>query len=290
MSEAQEIQLGQEMDPRSAPRWACTPRGWQEYVQGVGLRLAKASERPDLPWHFAVVDVPAVNAFALPGGYIYITRGLLAHLDNEAEMAGVLGHEIGHVTARHAAQAHTRQTTLGLGAAVTSIFLPRPRLTPPRRRPASVHLPQVRPQPGSAVRKPRRPQLAGHAPAPADRLTKAADDVAAVEAANSGAQWTVNRDQYWQAAERPRLRRRPREGIVRGRQFIHPEMRFRLVFPEGWTIENGKRQVTARPAGIRDAMMSLELVPDAQGRRSRLSRRTRWARPDSRALAETPRA
>ena len=78
----------------------------QDYVNDVGQRLARDSHRPNLPWHFAVVDAAAVNAFALPGGYIYLTRGIMAYLNDEAELAGVLGHEIGHVTARHAAQAY----------------------------------------------------------------------------------------------------------------------------------------------------------------------------------------
>ena len=81
----------------------------QQYVSDIGLRLARTSDRPNIPWHFAVVDQPAVNAFALPGGYIYITRGILPLLDNEAELAGVLGHEIGHVTARHSAAAYSRR-------------------------------------------------------------------------------------------------------------------------------------------------------------------------------------
>src|SRR5215213_608505 len=76
----------------------------QRYITEVGTRLARSSERPNLPWHFTVVDEPAVNAFALPGGQIYITRGILAFLKDEEQLAGVLGHEIGHVTARHSAQ------------------------------------------------------------------------------------------------------------------------------------------------------------------------------------------
>jgi predicted Zn-dependent protease len=299
MSEAQEIQLGQEMDPQVRAEMGLYPdAGWQEYVQGVGMRLAGVSERPDLPWHFAVVDVPAVNAFALPGGYIYITRGLLAHLDNEAEMAGVLGHEIGHVTARHAARAYTRQASVGIGAAVTSIFFPE---AAPYAAAAQTGLGVVflkydrnqevqsdslgvryaakagwQPSGMSGVLETlgrisaasdRRgvPNWLSTHPQPADRVTKVADDVANVEAARPGSEWTVNRDQYWQRLNGLVFGDDPREGVVRGREFVHPEMRFRVAFPEGWKIENGKQQVTARPAEARDAMMSLELVPDAQG-------------------------
>ena len=74
-----------------------------------------------------MVDAPAVNAFALPGGYIYVTRGILAYLETEAELAGVLGHEIGHVTARHAAQAYSRATGAQLGLILTGIFVPQAR-------------------------------------------------------------------------------------------------------------------------------------------------------------------
>ena len=73
--------------------------GLQSYVSGIGMKMAKASERPDLPWEFHVVDDAAVNAFALPGGFIYVTRGLLTSINDEAELATVMGHEIGHVTA-----------------------------------------------------------------------------------------------------------------------------------------------------------------------------------------------
>ena len=87
----------------------------QAYVNGVGQKLAAASHRAKLKWTFTVLDSPEVNAFALPGGYVYVTRGIMAYLDSEAELAGVLGHEIGHVTARHGAQQATRQATAGIG-------------------------------------------------------------------------------------------------------------------------------------------------------------------------------
>jgi predicted Zn-dependent protease len=86
----------------------------QKYVNDVGQRLAKLSHRANLKWTFTVLDSPEINAFALPGGYVYITRGIMAYLDSEADMAGVIGHEIGHVTARHGAQRATRQQDAAL--------------------------------------------------------------------------------------------------------------------------------------------------------------------------------
>jgi predicted Zn-dependent protease len=298
MSEAQEIQMGREADPQVRAEMGVYPDvAWQEYVQSVGLKLAKASERPDLPWNFAVVDVPAVNAFALPGGYIYITRGLLAHLDNEAEMAGVLGHEIGHVTARHAARAYTRQASVGIGAAVTSIFFPEaaPYASAAQTGLGVLFLKYDRHQEvqsdslgvryaskagwqpsgmsgvletlgriGAATDRRGIPNWLSTHPQPADRVARVAGDVAAVEGASPGTPWTVNRDPYLQRLNGMIVGDDPREGVVRGREFIHPEMRFRLSFPQGWAVENGKQQVTARPTEEKGALMSLELVPDAQ--------------------------
>ncbi|PKO57938.1 MAG: peptidase [Betaproteobacteria bacterium HGW-Betaproteobacteria-19] len=94
----------------------------QAYVDRVGQNLARLSHRSRLPWTFTVVDSPEINAFALPGGYVYITRGLMAYLDNEAELAAVVGHEIGHVTARHGAQRATRQQDAGLGVLAATVL------------------------------------------------------------------------------------------------------------------------------------------------------------------------
>ena len=93
----------------------------QAYVSGVGQKLAASSHRAQLKWSFMVLDSPQVNAFALPGGYVYITRGMLAYLGSEAELAGVLGHEIGHVTARHGAQQATRQAGAGVGVGLVTL-------------------------------------------------------------------------------------------------------------------------------------------------------------------------
>ena len=94
----------------------------QAYVSSVGLKLAKLSHRPDIPWTFTVLDSPEVNAFALPGGYVYVTRGIMAYLDSEADLAGVIGHEIGHVTARHGAQRATRAQNAGLGVLAATVL------------------------------------------------------------------------------------------------------------------------------------------------------------------------
>src|SRR5947209_6632260 len=125
MTEDQEIATGQQNDVEVRSEMGVYADGaLGMYVSDIGARLAQASERPSLPWHFTVVDVPAVNAFALPGGYIYITRGILPFLGDEAQLAGVLGHEVGHVTARHASQQYSRATGAGLGLLLGSIFVP----------------------------------------------------------------------------------------------------------------------------------------------------------------------
>src|SRR6266487_2880659 len=128
MSEAQEIAAGQHNDAEvRRDMGVYEDRALQQYVSEIGMRLAAISERPNLPWHFTVVDVPAVNAFALPGGYIYITRGILPFLDDESQLAGVLGHEIGHVTARHAVEQYSKATGAQLGLIFGSILLPQTR-------------------------------------------------------------------------------------------------------------------------------------------------------------------
>lgn len=105
ISEREEVELGRKSDEEltSSMRPLTEAPELVAKVEEVGAAIAEASERPQLPWTFRVLDDPAVNAFALPGGFVYVTRGLLTHLNSEAELAGVLGHEVGHVTARHGA-------------------------------------------------------------------------------------------------------------------------------------------------------------------------------------------
>jgi predicted Zn-dependent protease len=123
VSEAQEIQIGRDADRQIVASMGLYPdEAVQQYVSALGRSLAARSERPDLPWTFRVIDDPTVNAFALPGGFIYVTRGILTHLGSEAELAGVLGHEIGHVTARHSVSQMSRAQLAQLGLGIGMIF------------------------------------------------------------------------------------------------------------------------------------------------------------------------
>lgn len=124
MSEQQEVQAGAQGHEDVLKTYGAVQNpGLQAYIDEVGQRLAAQSELAQLKWRFTVVDSPDVNAFALPGGYVYVTRGLLAYLNTEAELAGVLSHEIAHVTARHGVQ-HGATTAAGPGAALGSLVLP----------------------------------------------------------------------------------------------------------------------------------------------------------------------
>jgi predicted Zn-dependent protease len=125
MSEDKEVQLGGQTDVDVVRQFGIYgDQKLNAYVNGLGQRMAKVSHRPHLGYHFKVLDISIVNAFAVPGGYVYFTRGILASLNSEAELAGVMGHEIGHITARHSAQQYSRAQLAGIGMAVGSIVSP----------------------------------------------------------------------------------------------------------------------------------------------------------------------
>lgn len=125
LSESDEIALGRKTNQEVLQQYKVYDnQALQAYVQNIGAKVARNSHRNNLVYRFTVLDSKEVNAFALPGGYIYITRGLLAYLKSEAELAAVLGHEVGHVTARHSVRQYSANQLTNLGVALGSIFIP----------------------------------------------------------------------------------------------------------------------------------------------------------------------
>src|SRR5688500_2210083 len=302
MSEAQEVELCKQMDGEIRREMGVyNDPELQRYVESIGMKLARASQRPNLPWHFAVVDEPAINAFALPGGYIYLTRGILPFLDSEAELAGVLGHEIGHVTARHSAQQYTKATTAGVGVTLLSIFVPEARpfqnltetalgvlflkygrddeLQADRLgvdytaqtgwNPAGVGgmlrtLARLDEANGSRRGVPN--WLSTH-PAPADRVEKVQSYIAQARVrpvGTSGRAAQIDEAEFLRRVDGLVFGDSPSQGIVRGNTFLHPDLRLSIAFPRGWESQNTKSQVMAK-APEQNEFMLLQLVPNASG-------------------------
>jgi predicted Zn-dependent protease len=252
----------------------------QDYVSDLGHEIAAQSERPNLPWSFKILDDSAVNAFALPGGYVYVTRGLMTHLGSEAELVSVLGHEVGHVTARHGVNQMSKQilVTVGLGVAVLAnpdledwsilgeiglglVFLKYSR--DDERQADDLGLryavrtgydPNQMPEVFrvlDAVSKVegvgKLPNWLSTHPDPGSRRKRIEGEVAALEGDFSGAK--VERDSYLQRLDGMVFGDNPREGYFEGNAFLHPDLRFRIEFPEGWETANQKDAVSASDPG-----------------------------------------
>ena len=295
VSEGQEAAMGKEADEQFHGVYGDFPdRSVQSYVESVARPLAAVSERPGLPWTFRVVDDAQVNAFALPGGYVYVTRGILAHMNSEAELAAVLGHEIGHVTARHSASSQSKQLLGMVGLGVGMILSPTLRQGGDALGQAFglVFLKFGRDQESQAdqlglryiVRKDYNPEemldvfrmldsvntstggdrlpnwLSTH-PAPPNRL---ADMKKTIQ--GQGALGTrVGRPDFMRQLDGLMFGENPREGFFREQVFYHPDMAFRIVFPQGWATLNEKQGVSSTPS-TKDAVVQLTLglgEPDA---------------------------
>jgi predicted Zn-dependent protease len=291
MSEQEEIQIGKQSDAEIREQMGLYNNpDLQAYVRAVGQKLVASSYRPNLPWSFAVVDEPAVNAFAVPGGFIYLTRGILPFLRDEAELAGVLGHEIGHVDARHSAEAYSRQLLAGGGLALAGVFAPS---TQPLQGLAGAGLGvlflsygrdaelesdrlgvgyaagqgwDAGGVPGMLSTLARLDEANGssrgvpnwaltHPPA-ADRVTRVQEAVAA--APGGGA---TNASAFERHLDGMVFGDSREKGIVRGAEFLHPILRFALSFPEGWQISNSDEQVSARRDTDSNSVMLLQLAP-----------------------------
>ena len=288
MSPQDERRLGAEQHPKMVKQFggAFENQTIQAYVQDIGQRLAKESELPNLDWTFTVLDAPIVNAFALPGGYVYVTRELVALAENEAELAGVLAHEIGHVTARHSAERYGGTLLANIAGVASAVFLGR--------------------QASQAVGTLGNVALSGYSRSQefqADTLgvryiRRAGYDPEGMASflakmqANSQLQATLQgtpeaADQFDIMQTHPRTSARVKEaiaaarngpvagedgravylakldgmrysdsadqGFVRRRDFLHPDLRFAFTVPEGFRILNRPDQVVA--LGPNDAII-----------------------------------
>jgi predicted Zn-dependent protease len=125
MSESQEIAMGAAADPEIVAQYGrYEDKILQDFITQKGNEMAAISHRPDLKYEFKIVDSEVLNAFAVPGGYVYFTRGIMAHFNNEAEFAGVLGHEIGHITARHSVSQQSKAILGQVGLIGSMILVP----------------------------------------------------------------------------------------------------------------------------------------------------------------------
>jgi predicted Zn-dependent protease len=293
VSESQEIAMGREYAGQVTQEMGAYPdSGVQAYVDRLGKELAAGTERPGLPWHFTVMDDPTVNAFALPGGFIFVTRGILTHMNSEAELATVVGHEIGHVTARHSVQQMTRQQIAQIGLiagaiasdriannmglisqGVGALFLKYSRDDETQAdglgfRYALNDGYDVRKmvdmfailQRISATAGQRIPEWQSTHPDPGNRIEATRSRLSRVTVPLDDTK--VNRDQFLRVIDGMVFGDNPRQGYFKGTQFLHPDLAFQLDFPAGWKTQNQPSAVVGQSAQG-DAQVSLGLAGTA---------------------------
>lgn len=286
MSPQDEIRVGREEHPKVMKQFggAYDDAEVSKYLTEIGKKLAARSELPASHFTFTVLDDPMVNAFALPGGYVYITRGLMALVDNEAQLAGVIAHEIGHVTARHSAQRYSQQIAVGLGAgllgAVGSAVTGSRAVSDLTNLGAGLYLQSYSREHEfeADMLGVRYMSAAGYAPhemagflekmrknAKLDvSLTGKGRDpdefnilathprtVERVMRASAAAKVTpianpvVARDRYLEVVDGLLYGDDPEQGLIQGQTFVHPKLRFRFEVPSGFRLINSDRAVTA---------------------------------------------
>jgi predicted Zn-dependent protease len=267
------------------------------YVRQIGARVAAQSPRKDVPFQFAIANMAETNAFALPGGYIYVSRGLLTLARSEDELANVLAHEVGHVAARHAAQRETRAVGVGLLSALGTVAAGA--LGGDAAASAVSQLGQVagagliasygRDQERQAdevgqrmarsagfdpsgmatflgaldrevtlrLGAPRRPSFLDSHPATPERVAGATARAKTL-GTRGGLAPVAERNAFVARLEGLLVDEDPSEGVVRESVFLHPDLDLRLAFPTGWTVQNGKQAVAAQePEG--GALMQLSV-------------------------------
>ena len=297
ISESQEIAYGREAHPEVLEQFGrVEDSNLQSYFNQIGQKLAGLSHRPQLEWHFNVVDSPIVNAFALPGGYIYFTREILAYMNNEAELAGVMGHEIGHVTARHSVSQISKSQLFGVGLGLGSVLSPTfSQLSelaqvgvgmlslkygrdderqsdelgveymslggydPRELSKFFVVFQQMRADSNQSI-----PDWLSSHPAPPDRITATRQEAEAIVRAQPDKRWIVNRETFLRRISGSVFGENPREGFRSEGWLVHPELEFRIRIPTGWRVQNSKQAVVSSPAS-EDAAIQLTLAEAPEG-------------------------
>src|SRR5512133_2968596 len=282
MSEQQEVAMGLAYDPQVIAAFGEYPDAeLQNFVQAKGTELGKISHRPTLEYHVRVVDSPVVNAFAIPGGYIYLTRGIMAQFNNEAELIGVMGHEIGHVTARHSVSQQSKQQMgqlLLIGGMIASekfaqyaqtalqgmelLFL---KFSRDDERMADrlgvgymslvgydghkmAHFFQVLNKMNMSESEGGVPTFLSTHPDPGDRFNSVNKSAQEWQDSLKLPVYKVNADSYLQLIDGIVYGEDQRQGYLEGNVFYHPDLKFRFAHPAGWKLENAPRQVSMTPA------------------------------------------
>lgn len=294
VTEQQEIAMGLQSDQAVVQQMGVYPdQALQTYLDDIGQTLAAKSERPNLDWSFRVVDDPLVNAFAIPGGFIYITRGIMAHLNSEAQLAAVVGHEIGHVTARHSVSQISKQQLATLGLGLGTVFAPELAQQfggmaqqgmgllflkygrDDERQADDLGLRYIlrdgydpRPMPGvfmtlkrvseAAGAQPMPNWLSSH-PGPDERVQRLQQKLAQLNQDFSGGK--VGEESYLRKMDGVVYGEDPRQGYFKETQFFHPEMAFQIRFPDGWQTINQRSAVIGVSAN-QDAIVQLRLSPE----------------------------
>jgi len=296
VSQSRELQIGRESDPAVIVEYGLYGDSTvQRYVDTIGQKLAHVSHLPGLAWHFRVLDSPVVNAFAIPGGYIYITRGILAYLNSEAQLAGVLGHEIGHVTARHSAQQMTRSEIAGVGLLVGSLvsstirsysglaqqglgllflsysrdnetqadelgieYATRTGFDPRQIPPTYAMLKRISERQGD-----RLPGFLSTHPDPGDREIRTNQLAQAAVGANRR-DLLVNAPEYRRRIEGLVFGDDPRAGYFEANRFYHPDLGIQMIFPDGWKTQNLPSAVVASSEPLGAGMqLAIDDAPDS---------------------------
>lgn len=281
ISESQEIALGAQYDPSVVSTFGVYDHTkLLNFITEKGTEIGKISHRPNLEFHFKILDSPVINAFAVPGGYIYFTRGILAQFNNEAELIGVLGHEMGHITARHSASQQSKQQLgqlLLAGGMIASeefrqfadyanqgmqlLFLKFSRDNESEadrlgvEYSSKIHYDAHKMADFFNVLD-KMQMTSDHAgvptfisthPNPGDRYNAVNHKSKEWQDSLKYTNWTINRNSYLRMIDGLVYGEDPRQGFVEANTFYHPELKFKYPVPPGWQLVNSPMQVQIAP-------------------------------------------